>query len=60
MTLKSEIYEVTTDDDGNWYELRKRELHIKRVPKWDEYDGVINDFDLYIYDKNSASRISFP
>ncbi len=39
MTLKSEIYEVTTDDEGNWYELRKREMHVKRVPKWDEYDG---------------------
>lgn len=35
---RSEIYEVTTDQDGNWYELRKRELHFKRAPTWDEYD----------------------
>lgn len=35
---KSEIYEITTDQDGNWYELRKRELYWKRAPTWDEYD----------------------
>ncbi len=38
MTLKSEIYEVTTDDDGNWYELRKREFYVRRSPSWNEYD----------------------
>lgn len=38
MTLQSEIYEVTTDDDGNWYELRKRELYVRRSPSWNEYD----------------------
>lgn len=40
MTLRSEVYEVTTDDDGNWYELRKRELYVRRSPSWDEYDEV--------------------
>jgi hypothetical protein len=38
MTLKSEVYEVTTDDAGNWYELRKRELYVRRSPSWNEYD----------------------
>jgi len=35
---KSEIYEITTDQEGNWYELRKRELYFQRAPTWNEYD----------------------
>lgn len=34
---RSEIYEVITKD-GEWYELRKRELHVRRTPNWEEFD----------------------
>lgn len=35
---KQEVLQVETDEKGDWYELKKRELYVVRPPTWGEYD----------------------